>query len=86
MARCPGQDERFWKPGDIFDAPCPHCGTRIEFWKDEPKVKCPQCRQIVVNPKLDPGCAQWCQHARECLGARIDPPSLPPRKRPEQAG
>ncbi len=76
MVRCPGQDLRFWRLGDIFDVPCPHCGTGVEFWRDEPSVKCPQCRQVIVNPKLDLGCAQWCQHAEQCLGAVIDPESL----------
>ena len=76
MVRCPGQDLRFWKLGDIFDVQCPHCGTGIEFWKDEPSVKCPQCRRVIVNPKLDLGCAQWCQHAEQCLGALIDPQSI----------
>ncbi len=76
MVRCPGQDLRFWKLGDIFDVPCPHCGTAVEFWRDEPSVKCPHCREVVVNPKLDLGCAQWCQHAQQCLGAVIDPDGL----------
>ncbi len=76
MVRCPGQDLRFWKLGDIFDVPCPHCGTAVEFWRDEPSVKCPHCRQMIVNPKLDLGCAQWCQHAEQCLGAVLDPDSL----------
>jgi len=31
--KCPGQDMRFWKPGDIFDTQCPKCGRRIEFLK-----------------------------------------------------
>jgi len=68
MPRCPGQDQRFWKPDDIFEAQCPHCGVSIEFWKDEPSLKCPDCRKLVVNPKLDLGCATWCQHADQCLG------------------
>jgi len=76
MVRCPGQDLRFWKLGDIFDANCPHCGTAVEFWKDEPSVKCPQCHRVIVNPKLDLGCAQWCRHAEQCLGALTDPQSL----------
>jgi len=76
MVRCPGQDLRFWKLGDIFDVECPHCGTGIEFWKDEPSVKCPQCRRVIVNPKLDLGCAQWCPQAEQCLGSLIDPQSL----------
>ena len=23
---CPGQDQRYWKPEDIFDVLCPRCG------------------------------------------------------------
>jgi hypothetical protein len=76
MLRCPGQDPRFWKLGDIFDVVCPHCGTAIEFWKDEPSVKCPQCRKVTVNPKLDLGCAQWCQHAEQCLAPLMDPQNI----------
>ena len=76
MVRCPGQDLRFWKLGDIFDVPCPRCGAAVEFWRDEPSVKCPHCRTAIVNPKLDLGCAQWCQHAEQCLGAVTDPESL----------
>ncbi|MHC4291244.1 MAG: HD domain-containing protein [Planctomycetota bacterium] len=68
MARCPGQDQRFWKPDDIFDVKCPACGTLVEFWKDEPQVKCPSCKQVIINPKLDLGCAKWCKYAEECLG------------------
>ena len=65
--KCPGQDMRFWKPGDIFDAPCPQCGRRVEFFKDEVKRKC-RCGHEIVNPKLDFGCAQWCPYAEQCVG------------------
>lgn len=65
--KCPGQDMRFWKPGDIFDAPCPQCGGRVEFFKDEVKRKC-RCGHEIVNPKLDFGCAQWCPYAEQCVG------------------
>lgn len=68
---CPGQDRRFWKPGDIFDAPCPHCGAAIEFWKDEARYKCKGCGETVMNPKLDLGCAKWCKYAKECLGVDV---------------
>jgi hypothetical protein len=66
--KCPGRDMRFWKPGDIFDAPCPQCGKRVEFFKDEVKRKC-RCGHEIVNPKLDFGCAQWCPYAEQCVGA-----------------
>ncbi len=68
MVRCPGQDQRFWKPEDIFEVECPGCGKAVEFFKDEPKLKCRSCGQIVVNPKIDLGCAEWCQYAEQCLG------------------
>ena len=68
MVRCPGQDQRFWKPGDIFEVQCTGCEKKIEFFKDEPKLKCPECGQMVVNPKIDLGCAEWCQYAEQCLG------------------
>ena len=65
--RCPGQDMRFWKPGDIFDAPCPQCGGRVEFFKDEVRRKC-RCGHLLLNPKLDFGCAEWCPYAEQCVG------------------
>jgi hypothetical protein len=48
--KCPGQDQRFWKPQDIFDVICPHCGHEIEFWKDEPVRNCDECKRPVCNP------------------------------------
>lgn len=71
MVRCPGQDQRFWKPDDIFEVKCPACGGAVEFFKDEPKLKCRRCEQMVVNPKIDLGCAQWCQYAEQCLGVSV---------------
>jgi putative nucleotidyltransferase with HDIG domain len=68
MVRCPGQDQRFWKPDDIFEVRCSGCGRAVEFFKDEPKLKCRCCGQTVVNPKIDLGCAEWCQYAEQCLG------------------
>jgi len=68
MFRCPGQDQRFWKPDDIFEVKCLNCGKPIEFFKDEPKLKCSSCKHMVVNPRIDLGCAQWCQYAKQCVG------------------
>ena len=67
MVRCPGQDQRFWNPDDIFDVQCTGCDRSVEFFKDEPKLKCRNCGQMVVNPKIDLGCAEWCQYAQQCL-------------------
>jgi len=66
--KCPGQDQRFWKPEDIFEVTCPGCGAAVELWKDDPRRKCPQCGAEVKNPKLALGCAEWCPFAKECLG------------------
>jgi putative nucleotidyltransferase with HDIG domain len=71
MFRCPGQDQRFWKPEDIFEVNCPGCNNAVEFFKDEPKIKCRNCGRIVVNPKIDLGCAQWCQYAEQCLAISV---------------
>ncbi len=68
LPRCPGQDLRYWKPGDVFEVPCPHCNAEIEFFKDEPFLRCRACGKEVRNPKLDLACAQWCQMADKCLG------------------
>ena len=68
LSNCPGQEKRFWKSDDLFDAPCPNCGQVLEFWKNEPRRRCFACRKNVLNPKLDLGCAKWCKHAADCLG------------------
>ena len=66
--KCPGQDSRNWKPGDIFDKPCPKCGSSVEFFKDEPVRRCKSCGHRFVNPKMDFGCAAYCKFADQCLG------------------
>lgn len=68
--RCPGQDSRFWKPEDIFEAPCSHCKKPIEFFKDDPFLTCPHCGQQAKNPRIDLGCAEWCAHADKCIGVQ----------------
>ncbi len=70
--KCPGQDTRYWKEDAIFEVKCPFCGTEIEFFKDEATRKCPNCKKVVPNPKMDFGCAAYCKYAEQCLG------SLPP--------
>ncbi len=66
--KCPGQDQRYWKPEDIFIVLCPHCEAEIEFWKDEPVRPCPECEKKVRNPRIDLGCAEWCKYAKDCVG------------------
>jgi len=65
--KCPGQDTRFWKPGDIFAAECPKCGAEIEFFKDDARRRCAWCGHMFYNPKIELGCAEWCQYAEKCV-------------------
>ncbi len=72
--RCPGQDSRYWKHDAIFDSKCPECGAEIEFFKDQTTCKCKNCGKKVVNPRMDFGCASYCQYAEQCMGEL--PPEL----------
>lgn len=65
---CPGQSTSFWKFDDIYDIPCVACGRLIEFFKTDVKRTCPHCHEVVINPKMDFSCAEWCSKAEECLG------------------
>ncbi len=66
--KCPGQDSKYWKDDAIFEVACPKCGKDVEFYKDDTSRKCSHCRHRFVNPKLDFGCASYCQFAEQCLG------------------
>jgi hypothetical protein len=66
--KCPGQDSRYWKPGSIFEANCPQCGQEMEFFKDDTTRRCKNCGHRLLNPKMDFGCASYCQYAEQCLG------------------
>jgi HD superfamily phosphodiesterase len=79
--KCPGQDMRYWKPGDIFETQCPQCDRKVEFFKDEVRRKC-RCGHEIVNPKLDFGCAAWCPYAEQCIG--VVPEELRVRPQAEQ--
>lgn len=68
MKTCPGQDSRYWKPEDIFEIACGHCGQPVEFFKNDGTRRCIQCGSRVVNPRVSVGCALWCKQAKECLG------------------
>jgi len=46
---------------------CPNCGTEVEIFSDEMRVKCRKCGSYVHKEKV-PSCIEWCASARECLG------------------
>lgn len=66
--KCPGQDSRYWRPGAIFNEKCPKCGSVVEFFKDDTARKCDKCEHRFVNPKMDFGCASYCEFAEQCVG------------------
>jgi len=69
--KCPGQDTRYWKPGDIYTVSCPACGGAVEFFKDEMRIRCKACRKLVPNPKANLGCAEHCSYAEQCVGPEL---------------
>jgi hypothetical protein len=69
ITKCPGQDTRFWKPNDVYNVGCPQCGKPVEFFKDDIRRRCQNCGHMFLNPKLNLGCAMWCQYADQCVGA-----------------
>ena len=48
--KCPGQDTRYWKPGDIFVTECPKCSAEIEFFKDDTRRRCAWCGHPGITP------------------------------------
>ena len=60
MRKCTGNNTEEWGFDSIFEIPCPHCGEMVEFFKDELRRTCPQCRGHVFNDRGDYGCGQWC--------------------------
>lgn len=40
----------------------------VEFFKTDASRRCPRCGVRVTNPEVARGCAQWCAHAKDCLG------------------
>ena len=66
--KCPGQDTQYWSADAIFETRCPECGHAMEFFKDDATRRCPGCGKKTVNPKMDFGCAAYCQFAEACLG------------------
>jgi len=66
--KCPGQDMRNWTGDVVSETPCPACGVAVEFFKDEGSRRCSSCGHRFGNPNKDLSCAEWCEHAEECLG------------------
>ncbi len=76
--KCPGQDTQYWNADAIFEVDCPQCKQLVEFFRDDTSRKCGNCGHRFVNPKMDFGCAAYCQYAEQCLGDL--PPELVAQK------
>jgi hypothetical protein len=61
---CPGQDGRELK---VAVSMCPSCGSEVEMFSDETRVKCHNCGRYVCSESM-PSCIEWCAKARECIG------------------
>ena len=66
--KCPGQDMQYWTSEAIYEVTCPQCSQSVEFYKDDTSRTCRNCGHRFVNPRLDFGCAAYCQFAEQCLG------------------
>jgi hypothetical protein len=62
--RCPGQDGRNLS---VSLHKCPTCGSEVEMFSDEVRVRCRGCGTWVQKDTV-PSCVEWCSQARECLG------------------
>jgi rRNA maturation protein Nop10 len=62
--RCPGQDGRNLTVSLHI---CPTCGSEVEMFSDETRVKCRACGAYVVKEEV-PTCISWCSQARACIG------------------
>jgi hypothetical protein len=60
MRKCTGNNTREWRSDAIFEIQCRHCGTMVEFFKDEITRICTACKQTVFNERKDFGCSLWC--------------------------
>ena len=65
--RCPGQDQRRWRPEDMTYLPCPDCGREVELFPDETKVRCSACGRAVSRERPK-DCLDWCAAAEACAG------------------
>jgi len=63
---------QYWDQEAIYEVKCPECSAMVEFYKDDTTRKCHNCNHRFVNPKLDFGCASYCQFAEQCLGTLPD--------------
>ena len=65
MRKCSGNNTQEWGFDAIFQIQCAHCGYPVEFFKDEIKRTCRQCKEEVVNDRKDFGCERECSSGQD---------------------
>ena len=63
--KCPGQDSRNLRAAMYA---CPSCGTDVEMFSDETRIRCHKCSEYVYKEQT-PSCIDWCSSAKKCIGA-----------------
>ena len=63
-AKCPGQDIRNLT-SEFYT--CPNCGSQVEMFSDELRIRCRKCKQFVYKDGA-PSCIDWCPSAKQCIG------------------
>ena len=64
--KCPG----FEKGLRVSIKKCPSCGAEVEFFSDEIRRKCPNCKKEITSESV-PTCIEWCASARQCMGEKL---------------
>ena len=66
---CPGSKDLKQPYPDVVL--CKGCGAELEVWSDEKSVLCQKCGEAHCR-ESGQSCVDWCSHARECVGYKID--------------
>ena len=53
---CGVGDTRQWTANSLYDIQCKKCNTKVEFFKDDKKHKCPSCGEMIFNEKYGQDC------------------------------
>jgi DNA-directed RNA polymerase subunit RPC12/RpoP len=67
-AGCPGASN-LWGTPTLAIKKCPECGSEVEIFSSDVKVKCRKCGFVVFNDVQS--CIEWCKYAEKCLGTPL---------------
>jgi ribosomal protein S27AE len=67
-AGCPGASN-LWGTPTLAIKKCPECGSEVEIFSSDVKVRCQKCGFVVFNDIQS--CIEWCKYAEKCLGGPL---------------